>query len=55
MTSTEKALLDLLRIAMGNGINNSLPTGVDWDKVIALAEKQGILRSEEHTSELQSH
>ena len=43
MTSTEKALLDLLRIAMGNGINNSLPTGVDWDKVIALAEKQGIL------------
>lgn len=43
MTSTEKALLDLLRIAMGNGINNSLPTGVDWDKVVALAEKQGVL------------
>lgn len=41
--SPDKALLKLLRMAMGNEKDDSLPFDVFWDEILLLAEQQGVL------------
>lgn len=41
--SADKALLKLLRMAMGNEKDYSLPSDILWDDILLLAEQQGVL------------